>query len=135
MARKRKYNYNGTLLNLALLGSAAILLKKRTGKLAGIGNNPEDTTIAIWGDSYLATEVMFYFGGWDSYKSKSAGGFKGYDLLYKSEYKAERYLEIGIQKIQKEYPNYRVDEYREGYILEYTITDYSRKRHITISLI
>lgn len=78
---------------------------------------------------------MFYFGGWDSYKSKSAGGFKGYDLLYKSEYKAERYLEIGIQKIQKEYPNYRVDEYREGYILEYTITDYSRKRHITISLI
>lgn len=38
MARKRKYNYNGTLLNLALLGSAAILLKKRTGSLRGVGS-------------------------------------------------------------------------------------------------
>lgn len=132
---KKKLNTNGTLLNLLLLGGAAVILKKRTGKLAGIGKNQEDTTIAIWGDSNLATEVMFYFGGWDSYKSKSVGEFKGYDLLYKSEYKAERYLEIGIQKILKEYPNYRVDEYREGYILEYTITDYSRKKHITISLI
>lgn len=39
MARKRKYDYNGTLLNLALLGGAAIILKKRTGRLAGINGN------------------------------------------------------------------------------------------------
>ncbi len=126
---------NNTLLYASLGLAAFMLLRRNTDGVSGVRKTPINTVIAIWGDSYLATEVMFYFGGWDSYKSKSAGGFKGYDLLYKSEYKAERYLEIGIQKIQKEYPNYRVDEYREGYILEYTITDYSRKRHITISLI
>lgn len=37
MATKKKYNYNGTLLNLALLGGAALLLKKRTSSLRGVG--------------------------------------------------------------------------------------------------
>ena len=37
MATKKKYNFNGTLLNLCLLGGAAIILKKRTGRLRGIG--------------------------------------------------------------------------------------------------
>lgn len=50
MARKRKYNYNGTLLNLALLGGAAIILKKRTGKLAGIGS--------LKGEIVYVTEII-----------------------------------------------------------------------------
>ncbi|MEE1090042.1 MAG: hypothetical protein UH103_01305 [Paludibacteraceae bacterium] len=34
---KKKLNTNGTLLNLLLLGGAAVILKKRTGSLRGIG--------------------------------------------------------------------------------------------------
>lgn len=34
---KQKYNFNGTLLNLLLLGGAAVILKKRTGSLRGVG--------------------------------------------------------------------------------------------------
>lgn len=34
---KKKLNTNGTLLNLLLLGGAAIILKKRTGSLRGVG--------------------------------------------------------------------------------------------------
>lgn len=35
---KKKLNTNGTLLNLLLLGGAAVILKKRTGSLRGIGS-------------------------------------------------------------------------------------------------
>lgn len=35
---KKKLNTNGTLLNLLLLGGAAVILKKRTGSLRGVGN-------------------------------------------------------------------------------------------------
>lgn len=34
---KKKLNTNGTLLNLLLLGGAAVILKKRTGSLRGVG--------------------------------------------------------------------------------------------------
>ena len=34
---KKKLNASGTLLNLLLLGGAAVILKKRTGSLRGIG--------------------------------------------------------------------------------------------------
>lgn len=34
---KKKINTNGTLLNLLLLGGAAVILKKRTGSLRGVG--------------------------------------------------------------------------------------------------
>lgn len=34
---KKKLNTNGTLLNLLLLGGAAVILKKRTGSLSGVG--------------------------------------------------------------------------------------------------
>lgn len=37
MSKKRKYDFNGTLLNLLLLGGAAVILKKRTGSLRGVG--------------------------------------------------------------------------------------------------
>lgn len=37
MSKKRKYDFNGTLLNLVLLGGAAVILKKRTGSLRGVG--------------------------------------------------------------------------------------------------
>lgn len=35
---KKKINTNGTLLNLLLLGGAAVILKKRTGSLMGVGS-------------------------------------------------------------------------------------------------
>lgn len=35
---KKKLNTNGTLLNLLLLGGAAVILKKRTGSLRGVGS-------------------------------------------------------------------------------------------------
>lgn len=38
MSKKRKYDFNGTLLNLLLLGGAAVILKKRTGSLRGVGS-------------------------------------------------------------------------------------------------
>lgn len=38
MSKKRKYDFNGTLLNLVLLGGAAVILKNRTGSLRGIGS-------------------------------------------------------------------------------------------------
>lgn len=34
---KKKYDFNGTLLNLLLLGGAAVILKNRTGSLRGVG--------------------------------------------------------------------------------------------------
>jgi hypothetical protein len=37
MSKKRKYDFNGTLLNLVLLGGAAVILKNRTGSLRGVG--------------------------------------------------------------------------------------------------
>ena len=44
---KKKLNTNGTLLNLLLLGGAAVILKKRTGSLRGVG--------AV--DGYVFTEI------------------------------------------------------------------------------
>lgn len=39
---KQKYNFNGTLLNLLLLGGAAVILKNRTGSLRGVGSTKRD---------------------------------------------------------------------------------------------
>lgn len=47
MARKKKYDFTGTLLNLLLLGGAAVILKNRTGSLRGVGKTPINTVIAI----------------------------------------------------------------------------------------
>lgn len=47
---KKKLNTNGTLLNLLLLGGAAVILKKRTGKLTGIGS--------LKGEIVYVTEII-----------------------------------------------------------------------------
>ncbi len=135
---KKKLNTNGTLLNLLLLGGAAVILKKRTGSLRGIGKTPINTVIAIWGDSYLVTEAMFCFGGWKTFVPKFGGGNRGYDLLYASDHEGVENFEKGIRKMIKEYPNYRVDVYQDEDLInfiEYKFTDLSRKRHVTITLI
>ena len=81
MATKRKYNYNGTLLNLALLGGAALLLKKRTGSLSGIGARGQ----AVFDKSYYTVNHAIVMDN---------GMYVDLDsIIYDSEAKARDFLE------------------------------------------
>lgn len=81
---------------------------------------------------------MFCFGGWKTSIPKFGDGNRGYDLLYASDHEGVENFEKGIQKMIKEHPNYRVDVYQDEDLInfiEYKFTDFSRKRHVTITLI
>ena len=81
MATKRKYNYNGTLLNLALLGGATLLLKKRTGRLRGIGARGQ----AVFDKSYYTVSCAIVMDN---------GMYVDLDtIIYDSEAKARDFLE------------------------------------------
>ena len=87
MATKKKYNYNGTLLNLALLGGAALLLKKRTGSLRGIG--------AVGARDFLERMEEF----WSNMYPYSYKDGKNYIIFYKNpDNRAEDFIAFEINK-------------------------------------
>lgn len=109
---KQKYNFNGTLLNLLLLGGAAVILKKRTGSLRGVGaiNNPTSTSILISGSRRLAADAFFCFEKYTTYKRDQRGNASTLILSYPTESKAREELNKGMQYLISSYPNYKVEE-------------------------
>ncbi len=82
---KQKYNFNGTLLNLLLLGGAAVILKKRTGSLRGVGVGAKESYIILEGDLKLRNEISKYFGGYDNKKKLKSKIILTYPSLKEAE--------------------------------------------------
>ena len=59
---KKKYDFNGTLLNLLLLGGAAVILKNRTGSLRGVAGIGELTP--KYNMVYVLVANNKYHDGW-----------------------------------------------------------------------